>query len=279
MIVDKVKNVKNGGHLSLKLKLTLSLCAIALILLLSSVISVIQFRNMNNYVSGLIAENISNINVARKMADSINEYNLDILAVIGDDKLNRLPDFDQAAFMASCDSLKDALANVSKLPLADSVVYSYSAYMLTSLELTDVILSTFIDSRTWYFERLQPRYNKVRSDIDAMSTAVYDDLKKNSSTFDRGFYRSVIPGIVAVGVGLLLILMLLFFILVYYINPLYRMLSGLENYQSFNKKYNVDFEGDDQLRELNDGIAELANENQQLKKRINLLRNERQGDN
>ena len=279
MFVDKVNKVKNGWHLSLKLKLTLSLCAIALILLLSSVISVIQFRNMNNYVSGLIAENISNINVARKMADSINEYNLDILAVIGDDKLNRLPDFDQSAFMASCDSLKNALENVSKLPLVDSVVYSYSAYMLTSLELTDVILSTFIDSRTWYFERLQPKYNKVRSDIDAMSTAVYDDLKKNSSTFDRGFYRSVIPGIVAVGVGLLLVLMLLFFMLVYYINPLYHMLSGLNNYQSFNKKYNVEFEGDDQLCELNEGIAGLANENQQLKKRINLLRNELQGDN
>ena len=57
------------------------------------------------------------------------------------------------------------------------------------------------------------------------------------------------------------------------------MLSGLNNYQSFNKKYNVSFDGDDQLRELNDGIAELANENQQLKKRINLLRNERQSDN
>ncbi len=74
-------------------------------------------------------------------------------------------------------------------------------------------------------------------------------------------------------VGLLLILMLLFFILAYYVNPIYKMLSGLDNYRSFNKKYNYTFEGDDQLTELNAGITEITNENQQLRKRISDLRN------
>ena len=77
---------------------------------------------------------------------------------------------------------------------------------------------------------------------------------------------------VAVGVGLLLILMLLFFLLVYYVNPLYKMLSGLDHYRACNKKYNYDFEGDDQLRELNAGIRQLVGENQQLQKRLSDLR-------
>lgn len=74
------------------------------------------------------------------------------------------------------------------------------------------------------------------------------------------------------GVGLLLVLMLMFFILVYYVNPIYRMLAGLHNYRSFNKKYSCSFEGDDQLAELNDGITELAGENQMLRKRVASLR-------
>ena len=77
----------------------------------------------------------------------------------------------------------------------------------------------------------------------------------------------------AVGVGLLLILMLLFFILVYYVNPLYKILDGLNNYRSFNKKYTYTFDGDDQLSELNDGITELVSENQQLRKRVTDMRN------
>ena len=55
-------------------------------------------------------------------------------------------------------------------------------------------------------------------------------------------------------------------------NPIYRMLSGLNNYRSYNKKYSYSFEGDDQLVELNDGITELTGENQMLRKRVANLR-------
>ena len=54
--------------------------------------------------------------------------------------------------------------------------------------------------------------------------------------------------------------------------PLYRMLEGLSAYRSSDKKYTVKFEGDDQLVELNDGISELAGENQQLRRRVRELR-------
>ena len=151
-------------------------------------------------------------------------------------------------------------------------MYSYAAYMLTSLELEDVMQSDFIDSRSWYFERLQPRYDRLRSDLDKLSSSIHQDLAKNSATFDRGFYRSIIPGIVAVGVGLMLVVMLLFFVLAYYVNPLYKMLDGLNAYRLSDKKYTVRFDGDDQLSELNDGISEIAGENQQLRRRIKELR-------
>lgn len=268
----KIKNRINSFKLSMRAKLTLSLCAIAIALLTSSVISIMEYSRMSDYVSGLIADNIKSINVAQKLSDVSGTYNLEILKVIGDESVSTLPDFRQAEFMSHCDSLRKSLMPAKMMPLTDSVVYAYSAYMLTSLELNEVLLSDFIDTRTWYFERLQPQYHRLNQYIDNLDEAIYGDLKKNSETFERGFYRSIIPGAVAVGVGLLLILMLLFFILVYYVNPIYKMLSGLNNYRSFNKKYSYTFEGDDQLSELNDGITELAGENQQLRKRVTDLR-------
>ena len=84
--------------------------------------------------------------------------------------------------------------------------------------------------------------------------------------------RSIIPGIVAVMVGLLLVLMLMFFVLSYYVNPLRKMLAGLSAYRSTDKKYTVRFEGDDELVELNEGISEIAGENQQLRRRIKEIR-------
>ena len=267
-LADRMKEFR----LTMRMKLTLSLSAIAVSLLVSSVISIMEYYRMSSYVSDLIADNIRSVNLAQKLSEVTNKYNLDLLTVIGDDSVNTLPDFHQKEFMGHCDSLRNSLTSSKMVPLTDSVLYAYSAYMLTSLELNDVLLSDFIDTRAWYFDRLQPRFKRLNNYIDVLNGAIYDDLKKNSLTFQRGFYRSIIPGAVAVGVGLLLVLMLLFFLLVFYVNPIYRMLSGLNNYRSYNKKYSYSFEGDDQLVELNDGITELTGENQMLRKRVANLR-------
>ena len=267
-ILDKILNF----HLSMGAKITLGLVSVAVTLLISCIISVLEYTSMSNYVSTLIAEDIRSINIASKLSDMSGNYNLEVLAVIGDENLDELPYFDTEEFTERCISLRNAAAKKVVNPLSDSVMYSFSAYMLTSMELENVLESSFIDSRDWYFGRLQPRFKRLQRDISALSEAIYADLEKNSSTFERGFYRSVIPGIVAVGVGLLLILMLLLFLLAYYVRPLNRMLDSLSAYRMHDKQYNCRFDGDDQLSELNRGIAEIANENQQLRKRIFVLR-------
>ena len=268
----RLKHWRNSFRLSIKMKMVLALSAIAVILITSGVISILEYRRMSTYVSDMIADDINSINVAQKLATVTDEYNLQILAVIGDDSLNSLPDFDQQGFVSYCDSLRSSISGGNVLPLTDSVLYSYSAYMLTSLELEQVVHSDFIDSRTWYFERLQPSFKRLNGDIDRLSQAMYDDLQANSEDFDQGFYRSIIPVVVAVAVGILLVIMLMFFIISYYVNPLNKMLSGLDDYQASGRRYSYTFDGDDQLVELNEGITDLTEENRQYRRRIKLLK-------
>ena len=268
----RLKNWRNSFRLSIKMKMVPALSAIAVILITSGVISILEYRRMSTYVSDMIADDINSINVAQKLATVTDEYNLQILAVIGDDSLNSLPDFDQQGFVSYCDSLRSSISGGNVLPLTDSVLYSYSAYMLTSLELEQVVHSDFIDSRTWYFERLQPSFKRLNGDIDRLSQAMYDDLQANSEDFDQGFYRSIIPVVVAVAVGILLVIMLMFFIISYYVNPLNKMLSGLDDYQASGRRYSYTFDGDDQLVELNEGITDLTEENRQYRRRIKLLK-------
>ena len=271
--ITKVRDARPG----MRMKLVFSLSAIAVTLLISSIISVMEFTRMNNYVSDLFAGNIKSINAARKLSEVANAYNLDILAVVGDESTSAVPDFNQEEFLSRCDSLKSALKSTNSMPLADSVLYSYQAYMLTSLELESVIQSTFIDSRSWYFGRLQPAFNHLRSDIDNLNTGIYADLQAHSETFERGFYRSIIPGAVAVGVGIVLVLLLMFFIIAYYVNPVYKMLDGLDNYRDYNRKYTYTFEGDDQLSSLNTHVSELIEENRQLRRKVREYKESEEG--
>ena len=268
----RLKNWRNSFRLSIKTKMVLSLSAIAVVLIVSGIITYIEYQRMSTYVSDMIAEDISSINVAQKLAAVTDNYNLQILAVIGDDNLNALPDFDQQGFVSYCDSLRTTISGENVIPLTDSVLYSYSAYMLTSLELEEVIKSDFIDSRTWYFERLQPSFKRLSGDIDRLSQAMYDDLQANSAEFDSGFYRSIVPVVVAVTVGVVLVLLLMFFIVSYYVNPLNKMLQGLDDYRTLGRRYGYVFDGDDQLAELNEGISDLTEENRQYRRRIKLLK-------
>ena len=241
-------------------------------LLVSSIISVMMYVRMSNYVTGLMADNIQCINTAQNLAVISSSDHMDILAVIGDDIAVDIPDLRETQFLECCDSLCRGLKSEASVAYVDTVRQSFARYSVTCQELANVLQSDFIDTRSWYFERLQPVYNDLRSDIDALDASIYDDLNRNAGTFERGFYRSVIPAIVAVGVGLLLIVMLFFFLNAYYVSPLYRMLGGLKNYRDMGKRYNIEFDGDDQLSELNAGITDVTSENQQLRKRLNAIR-------
>ncbi len=268
----KFRNWLRTFRLTLRMKLILSLSAIAVVLTMSSVISVLEYRRMSTYVSNLIARDISDIHVAQQLVDAVDGYHLQVLAVIGDDNLNTLPDFDRSAFLEHCDSLKQSLGAQSAVPLADSVLYAYSAYMLASLELESVIQSTFINSRDWYFTRLQPLFTRLRGYLDRLSADMYEELRQNSEDFDSGIFRSIVPGIVAVGVGILLVFLLMFYMLVYYVHPLYHMLDNLGDYLKFRRHYTYTFEGDDQLTDLNRSITDLTEENRQLRRRLSDLK-------
>ncbi len=264
----RLKKWWSGFRLSLRMKMTLSLSAIAVVLLLSSVISMLEYRRMSTYVSTLIAEDIRNIHIAQELQDAVDSYNMQILAVIGDESVSALPEFDRASFLSRCDSLQSSSVGISSAPMADSVLYAYSAYMLASTELTDVLQSTFIDTRDWYFERLQPLYGRMRGYLDTLSGAMYQELQQNSEDFDSGLYRSIIPSTVAVLVGILLVFLLMYFILSNYVNPIYKMLEGLRNFRSYKHKYSYNLEGDDQLADLNTEISELTEETRQTRRRL-----------
>ena len=169
----KLKNWLQEFRLSLKMKVTLALSAIAVVLLMSSIISVLEYRRMSNYVSDMIADDIRNIHLTQKLVDAVDTYNLQLLAVIGDDNLSTLPDFDRSAFLDYCDSLRASFGAGKTVPMADSVVYAYSAYMLASMELEDVLESNFINTRDWYFSRLQPLFGRMRGYLDRLSTTMY----------------------------------------------------------------------------------------------------------
>jgi hypothetical protein len=247
-----------------------------MILLLSSVISILEYRRMSDYVSDLIASNIKSINLSQKLADITQEYNDQMLAVVVQNDISLMPDFNLTYFNAQSDSLRSSFTSSKMLPKVDSVVMSFDAFMKTSLKFDEVFLADSVDTGEWFFGSLQPRYTKLRQDLNSLNEVIHEELRDNSADFDAGFYRSIIPGVVSVGAGLLLILLLLYFTMVYYVRPIYRMSDGVDSYRVSGRRYIYEFDGDDQLANINSGLTEIIEENVELKRRLKNLRDERE---
>ena len=235
----------------LRRKVFFSLGSVAAILLLSSVISILEYRRMSDYVSELIASNIRSINHAQKLSDVTQEYNHQMLAVVVQNDISLMPEFDMEHFKAQFFKILYCTFN------------------------NEVFLADSVDTGEWFFGTLQPSYKEFRADMNVLNESIYNELSANSSDFDAGFYRSIIPSVVSVGAGLLLILLLLFFTLTDYVRPINKMADGLSAYRTSARRYNYVFDGDDQLAEINEGITEVVEENIELKSRLKTLREER----
>ena len=187
-----------------------------------------------------------------------------------------MPDFNLDYFNAQSDSLRSSFTSSRMLPKVDSVVMSFDAFMKTSLKFDEIFLADNVNTGEWFFGSLQPRYTKLRQDLMSLNEVIHDELLRNSADFDAGFYRSIIPGVVSVGAGLLLIVLLLYFTMAYYVKPIYRMSDGIDSYRLTGRRHVYDFDGDDQLANINAGVTELIEENVEYKKRIKALRDERE---
>lgn len=260
---------------SIRKKVYLSLGSLAAILLLSGVLAILEYRRMSDYVSELIASNIKSINHSKRLSDITQEYNHQMLAVVVQNDISIMPNFDLKDFIAQSDSLKNSFTTQHALPMVDEVVKSFDKFIKTSQKFDEVFLADSVDTGVWFFGTLQPCYNNFMENMNSLNESIYNDLQANSADFDAGFYRSIIPGVVSVGAGILLILLLLYFTMFDYVRPIYKMADGLNAYRTSGRRYNYSFDGDDQLAEINEGIVEVVEENVQLKARVKSLREER----
>lgn len=256
-------------------KLLFSVGSLAALLLLSGVIAIMEYRRMSDYVSELIAANIKSITLSQKLADITEEYNHQMLAVVVQNDISLMPDFNMDHFNAQADSLKNSFTTQNALPMVDTVATSFNEFIRTSMRFDEVFLADNVDTGEWFFGTLQPSYNEFRHDMAVLNDMIHAELMKNSAEFDDGFYRSIIPGVVSVGAGLLLIMLFFYFVMANYVNPIYKMSAGVDNYRLSSRKYGYEFEGDDQLANINSGLTELIEENLELKKRIKALREDK----
>lgn len=261
---------------SLRKKAVFSLGTIAVILVLSGVIAILEYRRISDYVSDLISANIKSITLSQQLSDITEEYNHQMLSVVIQNDISKMPDFDKDYFMSHSDTLKNSITAEATLPIVREVDASFDRFIETSQRFDEVFLADTVNTGEWFFGTLQPAYNEFCHDMTELNSAIHQELQDNSTNFDASFYRSIIPGVVCVSAGLLLVMLLLYFTISNYVNPIYRIADGLNAYKASGKRYGYMMDGDDHLADINAGVSEIIEENIELKHRVKNLKEDRE---
>jgi hypothetical protein len=261
---------------SIRKKTMFTLGTLAVILVLSGVISIMEYRRMSDYVSNLISSNIKSITLSQQLSDITEEYNHQMLSVVIQNDISKMPDFDKEYFMSHSDTLKNSITAEATLPIVKEVDASFDRFIETSQRFDEVFLADTVNTGEWFFGTLQPAYNEFCHDMTELNSAIHQELQDNSANFDSSFYRSIIPGVVCVSAGLLLVMLLLYFTMANYVNPIYKIAEGLNAYKASGKRYGYMMDGEDHLADINTGVSDIIEENIELKHRVKNLKEDRE---
>jgi hypothetical protein len=71
------------------------------------------------------------------------------------------------------------------------------------------------------------------------------------------------------------VVLLTYFTLSNYVNPIYRIAAGLNAYKTSGKRYGNVMDGNDHLADINADVTEIIEENIELKHRVKNLKEDR----
>lgn len=255
-------------YMGIKRKVFLGCIVLALILLISSSISMFEFRRMNNHVNELISDNARSIEVSRELLAQAEEYNLRLMyLVVGEVGEEGIEVINDEEFVSYFSGVRETFVTKQDKTNADSVMYAFAAYMHVVREASDIWLISRDDIRKeWYFNRLHPVYIKLKAYIEKLTNDSQDALISNSQALQDNFYRSLMPGLISALLGFIMVLLFNYYLNHYLINPVLKISRGIKGYLSFNKSYDVKIESQDELAELNESVKDIIDINKSTKK-------------
>ena len=226
---------------------------------------------MRRTVGRVVTEDILSINTTRKLLDLADQYNFELLSTMGDSTytdINTMPTIsDDDKFIDTLLSIRNHFKTVSERQMADSIRYTYVVYAHLLDEAKGVWNAPrYQTKKDWYFERLYPVYTRLRLYIKELNYSSQKALKNNSDELSEGFYRSLMPCVVAVLIGILLLFLFNYYLNFYFFNPIIRINRAIKNYKLTRKTYDVSIESGDEVEEINDNIKDLVREHKQLTK-------------
>lgn len=161
--------------------------------------------------------------------------------------------------------LEHAVATAQKGALDRSALDSLTGATTELLVLTKMFLATESpkagdeSGEVWYNEYYEKQYEKVVTAVRDYMTSTQSSLAPRAEQMKTNAYRAVTPVLISLVVMIAIVLMFYYFILVYCVDPVERMIHSLDGYLRFRTPFTVKGELKDEMLALREKIESLIN--------------------
>jgi methyl-accepting chemotaxis protein len=117
--------------------------------------------------------------------------------------------------------------------------------------------STRASDIEWFTDVYRNSYYDLTLAVKNFMIETQRAVEGNATTLMNNVYRAIMPGIIALGIAIVIIVMFYALINIYILRPILRITRGLGNYLNSKIPFNVRMEGMDELSQLKEYIDEL----------------------
>lgn len=263
---------------SIPRRMRVAFMSIALLLISAGATSLLELERVGQDTQQILENSQQNVDVAREMATALSNQNDAIIymAVVGDSSSRYRVECENAiaSLKSSSDEAYRIMENTEYHNLGDSLrMHAYNLNELARNYLDGKIqqridaqnsidtLHHKLSSRTWYVDEYKIEHMNLSKQISKYMTGSQSTLGPEVSSLSHTARRAVTPVFISLLVMLIVVMILYFFLMRLYVNPMMRMNRSLGDYLTYKVPFDSAIECHDEIKEFRDKIASLISKN------------------
>lgn len=242
------------NKMGIRHKIMLGFCALGFLFFFSALTSYFELTRLNHSTQDMLDRNLRNVEFSKQMLDGVEEESASLIKMIitGEQSsdsslLAGRQKFDKA--------MKELRANNAHHAIFDSIDMARQDFN----RVVNTRFGQTHDETTheWLASEYQVTHHKLTGAIRGFIVFSQKDMEGRAQELEKNAYRAITPGIIALAIAILIIIVFFYMIDVYYIRPVLKMTDGLHKYLTSNTPFRVTFEGRDEVFQLKGDIEEL----------------------
>ena len=242
--------------MGIRQKIRLGFFALGLLLFFSGLMSYFELNKLSNSTRNMLDASLKNMELSKEMLDAVQDQNTALLQIMvtGSAEYDSLLFAGRAKFDAA---IREAKISIRDLRGLDSI---YAA----NVQYTGVI-NNFFDNRAktgrsdmnWFVGVYKTSYYDLTASIKNFMVSSQSVMDAKTAQLESNAYRAIMPGIIALAIAIIIIVMFSYFIDLYYVRPVLKITEGLHNYLNSKIPFKITMEGRDEVHKLKEYIEAL----------------------